>query len=73
MASGSLSAGTITSTSINVNYSFNVGSNYRVGLFMGSSLLKICGSGSGSGSYTKTGLQPNTNYTFSLRTEQTAP
>jgi len=65
MASGALSAGTVTSNSINVNYSFS-GCGI-VALFMGGTKIKDCGQGSGSGSYTKTGLNPSTNYTFYLK------
>ena len=72
MASGALSAGTITSTSIIVNYSFS-SVNGNVGLFLGGTLKKNCGSGSGSGSYSQGGLQPNTGYTFYLKYEQAQP
>lgn len=71
MASGNLSQGTTTTTSINVRYSFS--GCYDVWLFMGSTAIKHCGYGSGSGSKTKTGLKPNTSYTFRLKHKQLAP
>ncbi|MBA7475299.1 hypothetical protein ES707_10665 [subsurface metagenome] len=71
MAWGNLYPGTITTTSINMRYSF--GGCYDVWLFIGSTAIKHCGYGSGSGSYTKTGLTPDTNYTFRLKHKQLAP
>jgi hypothetical protein len=63
--SGAISAGTVTATNINVNYSYN-GCAGTVYLKTGIEILKDCGTGSGSGSYTYTDLKPNTNYQFIL-------
>ena len=67
MASGNLSKGTVTSTSINVNYSFSgvplSVDNARV--YLNGSTVSS-GKSSGSGSKTFTGLTPSRSYTFRL-------
>lgn len=71
MASGNLTQGTTTTTSINVRYSFS--GCYDVWLFKGSSTIKHCGYGSGSGSKTVIGLKPDTSYKFYLKHKQLYP
>jgi subtilisin family serine protease len=63
--SGTLSCGSVTSSSIILNYSFQNGTN--TSLFRGSTFLINLGSGNRSGSYTDTGLPANTTYTYYLR------
>ncbi len=67
MASGALSTGTVTSTSINVNYAFS-----GVPLSIDSARVYLngvvvsSGVSSGSGAKTFTGLNPNTSYSYNL-------
>jgi len=63
--SGTLSATAANPTAVNLNYSYANGSS--VSLFRGSTLVTTFGSGSGSGAYNDTGLEPDTIYTYYLR------
>jgi hypothetical protein len=64
MATGALSTGDVTTTSININYSYS--GCQMAALYKGGSYT-ILDAGSNTGSKTYTGLQPNTNYTFYLK------
>ncbi|MBA7476360.1 hypothetical protein ES707_11745 [subsurface metagenome] len=62
---GTLSAEVVDPTTVKLNYSYQNGTN--VSLFRGTTLLKTFGSGSGSGVYEDSGLEPETQYTYYLR------
>jgi len=64
-ASGDLSCNSSTETSIILNYSFN--NTGTVCIFRGSTRLGCPGSGSGSGTYTVSGLTAGESYNFYLR------
>lgn len=63
--SGTLSAKAIDPTTVSLNYSYLNGTS--VSLFRGTTLLKTFGSGSGSGVYEDSDLEPETQYTYYLR------
>jgi len=63
--SGTLSGQATGAETASLNYSYANGTN--VSLFRGSDLLKTFGSGSGSGVYEDSGLDPETQYTYYLR------
>ncbi len=63
--SGTLSCGTITTDSIQLEYSTTDANDAH--LFRGSSMIHEIGAGDNSGTYTETGLNKGTTYTFYLR------
>jgi hypothetical protein len=67
---GSISCVSSTNSSITINWSFNNGTDVWLGYYSPPNYLYLSylGSGNRSGSYTHTGLLPNTSYEYSLWT-----
>ena len=64
-SSGDIKVKSVDSRTITISYSFD--NSYTGGLFLEDELKINFGYGSGSGLYTQTGLQSDTEYTFCLK------